>query len=1414
MKTESENSENVAAIMCEAVEIESAEERDRFLDEACAGDEQLRARVDELIGNHLAAGSFLNHPAVDAVTHVAGNSGTVPHVPEISLDFLEPSQQPGSLGRLGQYEILTAVGRGGMGIVLKAQDTSLNRIVAVKVLAPELASNATARMRFLREGQAAAAVSHDHVVTIHAVEKNECPGRSEHAGHIQLPYLVMEYIDGQSLQQKIDEQGPLELKEILRIGRQIAAGLSAAHDQGLIHRDVKPSNILLQNGVQRVQITDFGLARAVDDVGITRTGEVTGTPQYMSPEQAQGHPVDGRSDVFSLGSVMYAMCTGRSPFRAETSVATLRRVCDDTPRPIREVNPDIPDWLIAVIDKLLAKDPDERFRSAAEVARLLEQYLAHLQQPSAVPAPPRPLTVRLGGRRTHRALRILRTPAVIASLFIAAILLTGFTDVPSRLTELASTVIRVFRGDGTLEIRVNDPDVSVSVDGNEIVVTGAGPQEIRVTPGRHEVEYRRDGEPVQQQHVSIERGGRKVVEITVEPAKQAARTDGVIHELVWTHPGLTEVMSISRDGRFAAFRDRGLVIHDLNTREERRLTANGPDGDYYTTEAVFSPEGQWLAYNWSNRDYECELHVIRIDGSAERLVFQDPAGQWVQPRGWTPDGQEILCRLMGKETTQIVFVSVANGSHRVVKTLPRTTTSHPLLALSPDGRYIAYEIPAGEGQGDASAVYVLSADGSREYSVSTADDVRILGWPDGERLLVWMNRLGVDGARLIRLSDGRPYGNPELVREGLNRDSLTPGQFTVDGAFYYVRSPSRDPDELWVLRNFLPVAQPEQSVVWSDPQLIDLFSISPDESQLAFRDGESGDLAVRSLSNGAVRRLSQNGVAWEGYPDNARFSPNGRLVACEWRSENGRKTDLRVFSVEGGEPRVLYTPDGEAVLRAQPQDWSPDGGQLLVRLMNGDSRSDQTQIALISLDDGEVQVVKHLRYLSAYNFGSDLRFSPDGRFIAYEFMPSADSGNTDIGLISVDGQYESVLISNVADDDVLDWSPDGSALLFSRRAGRGSSGIDAWLIDVKDGEPLGQPRRVMAGVGFYGEFAADGTFYDVEYGGAFVEDVYVATLDPEAGGLLDEPVKASKRFPGQTRSAAWSPEGRSLAYYASLPDSSPKRIVIRSTETGEEREIMLPNVSNPYGRIGFGGEIPHWSPDGKSLLLEGFDQEGLWGIYRLNVQTGEVTTVETGADKTAHLWQHGWSLDGSEVVLRRASRDEQTVTQYLLLRNLENGRTTELHQQRFDRDQTSGLMTDGEVSPDGSQLALLHETTGNLSLLIMPMTGGEPQELYNASDQTFNPVSAGRCLAWTPDGQSLIFSQQTRRRISFDRRGTPLLELWWIPAEGGEPEPLGFAAPGLLSLSIHPDGRHIAYTRLQWMQDLRATELLEGGEGT
>ncbi|MBM82169.1 MAG: hypothetical protein CMJ78_16505 [Planctomycetaceae bacterium] len=311
----------------------------------------------------------------------------------------EPSH-PEMLGRIGRYEVERVIGAGGMGVVFKVFDSELNRPAAVKVLAPFLAGSGAARKRFAREARAAAAVVDEHVVAIHNVESD---GRES-------PFLVMQYVAGESLQARLDRCGPLEICEVLRIGMQTASGLAAAQAQGLVHRDVKPSNILLEEQVDRALLTDFGLARARDDASLTHSGYHPGTPQYMSPEQARGETVDQRSDLFSLGSVLYTMCTGRPPFRAETSYGVLRRITDEEPRPIRELNPAIPEWMSQFISKLMSKRPEDRFESASEVAELAKQCLGHVQQPTTVPLPKR--------CRVHKSTKspILGIVALIAAI--------------------------------------------------------------------------------------------------------------------------------------------------------------------------------------------------------------------------------------------------------------------------------------------------------------------------------------------------------------------------------------------------------------------------------------------------------------------------------------------------------------------------------------------------------------------------------------------------------------------------------------------------------------------------------------------------------------------------------------------------------------------------------------------------------------------------------------------------------------------------------------------------------------------------------------------------------------------------------------------------------------------------------------
>jgi serine/threonine protein kinase len=344
------------------------------------------------------------------------------------LPALTPDAREPSTPDLPGYEILSELGRGGMGIVYKARDVRLGRIVAVKVLAAQLAAVPIARRRFFREARAAAAVRHDHVVTIHYVSDEGA----------EPPFLVMEFIAGKSLDDLVRSRGALEVEQVVRVAAQIAEGLAAAHGHDLIHRDVKPANVLLEDGVSprpasgrgvggegfpRVKIADFGLARAAGDESMTQTGVLAGTPLFMSPEQVRGEEPDARSDLFSLGGTLYFLCTGTPPFTGGNAAAVMERVRECRPRPVREINADVPDWLAAVVHRLLEKDPSARFQSAAELAELLRRRLEGEKQPApatasrtdaAVPAPRK-------RKRWRAAVVLLGLAAFVAGLGVATV---------------------------------------------------------------------------------------------------------------------------------------------------------------------------------------------------------------------------------------------------------------------------------------------------------------------------------------------------------------------------------------------------------------------------------------------------------------------------------------------------------------------------------------------------------------------------------------------------------------------------------------------------------------------------------------------------------------------------------------------------------------------------------------------------------------------------------------------------------------------------------------------------------------------------------------------------------------------------------------------------------------------------------
>jgi WD40 repeat protein/serine/threonine protein kinase len=873
---------------------------------------------------------------------------------------------------LDRYEVIETIGHGGMGVVLKAIDRSLQRIVAIKVLATHLAMSPGARKRFIREAQAAAAVRNEHVISIYAVEESR-----------ELPYLVMEYIEGVSLEERL-KGAPLGLKEILRIGMQTAAGLAAAHAQGLVHRDIKPANILLENGVQRVKITDFGLARAVDDASLTQSGVVAGTPQYMAPEQARGEPVDQRTDLFSLGSVLYTLCTGRAPFRAEGTMAVLKRVCEDRPRPIREINPEIPDWLVESIDRLHAKNPADRWRSAGELGDLFERQLAYLQHPTGEP-PPRPPPVRPASQARGR----VRNVALAAFVIVAAGLV--LTEL-SGLTRLTAPVRRLI-------------PAGVARDDSHATDKDLGQSDVRRDPQKSVVEETQTTDPkpagpALPRLPVLDRLQVSDIPTTERFPWQPQELVAVLGEHRQRHWGPVRSVAWSPDGTLlaSAGNDCLIVLADAETMHIRAVL-EGHTGRILCV--TFSPDSRRLLSAGSDET----IRLWDVVAGVECLRFQSPESA-VGSVVFSPDGHRALSgsfdglvRLWNAETggelkrcqghtDEVVSVVFSPDGRRALsgskdktvrlwdlesgEELHRFTRHNAMVravAFLPDGRRAltsnhcgwkdGREVPADsyalrlwnvetgeelrqfEGHTNGVQGLALSADGRRAASAGGDRSVHVwdvdtgdLLWRiDGNRKtsrafggMIWSVALSPDGSQLA--CAGEESFQVLRVWDIARREEKCP----IFGHSAYTASVSLSPDARYLL-----------SGSWNDTK-IRLWDMTAVSELSPFQGHSDGIWCVafapdpRFVFSGSADRTfrlweveSRNEVhRFEGHAGAVNMfavSPDGRRAVTvgwfngdesvrHWDVENRRELGRFLGHAGGGVHHVAYSPDGERVVTA------------------------------------------------------------------------------------------------------------------------------------------------------------------------------------------------------------------------------------------------------------------------------------------------------------------------------------------------------------------------------------------------------------------------------------------------------------------------------------------------------------------
>ncbi len=602
-------------------------------------------------------------------TEVFDGSMTV--ASDASASFLAPPRQADEIGRLGSYRILAVLGRGGMGMVFLAHDPKLDRRVALKVMLPKFAANADAKQRFLREARAAARLNSQHIVSIYQVDEDR-----------GVPFFAMELLEGSALDQFLEDGGHLTLEQIIRVGRETAAGLAAAHEKNLIHRDIKPSNLWLDSAsAGRVKILDFGLARSMkDDVNLTQAGAIIGTPAFMAPEQARGDKdVDARADLFSLGCVLYRLCAGDVPFKGETTMGILLALAVNDPVPLRQINGHIPPSLANLIMQMLAKDPQKRPASASEVGARLQAIERELTGGSDDPE-------HAGGFWNESNCLVLAEKPSSASATSAddadAVTQVIPRQPPRRrgwrmlvgglALSLPFVLAAVFfwkTRDGVVRIESDDKTIQIAFDKDELKIVGAYDEPLAIAPGQHGLRIRKGKDfEFDTDKLIVNHGETVVLKVEFVPGEvrivqegkgvldskslgeQVDSGDATKPKFLYALPWLDEQQGfqahlwqteISSDGKlFFAAGDTGPsgAIRVCETATGKQVQTLIPGGQPWFFSAKFLPGGKFIVAS-----YNLKKELYLFDIASGRIVRRFIGHDANDPHfAVSPDGTRIL----------------------------------------------------------------------------------------------------------------------------------------------------------------------------------------------------------------------------------------------------------------------------------------------------------------------------------------------------------------------------------------------------------------------------------------------------------------------------------------------------------------------------------------------------------------------------------------------------------------------------------------------------------------------------------------------------------------------------------------------------------------------------------------------------
>jgi Tol biopolymer transport system component len=837
-----------------ALEREAAQRAD-FLSEACAGDEALRREVESLLAAHEKAGSFIEtSPA------------------EMAAEMLADDRAELAAGqRLGPYKIVARIGSGGMGEVYRAEDTRLDRTLALKILPRDFASDPDRMRRFVLEAKAASAIAHPNVCTIHDVGESE-----DHR-----PFIAMECVEGQTLSARI-EAGALEAGEVIQIGSQLADALNEAHLKGITHRDIKPANIMLTARGQ-VKVLDFGLAkmaRSGDQLSVgqdpsaarTESGVVLGTVRYMSPEQALGREVDHRTDIFSLGIVMYEMATGRPPFTGASAGETLDRIIHSQPEAIGRFNWGLAAGLERVISKCLEKDRVSRYQSAREI--LVD--LKNLERDGNAN-----FNSTAGRSRFVLETRHVKTVAVATSI---AILIVAV---------VAAGVYRFFRADRFV------PGMAFQTMRITNLIKGGKSTDAAISPDGRYVAY------------ALEEAGKQSLLIR---QVDTATSLQIVAPAEVDYRGLT----FSADGSYVYYVQLGK--DDLETALYQIPTLGGSSRKVVTdvgSPITLSPAGDRMAFVRANRG-EFRLIVSDVDGTDQKTLATRNLPEVFLKPAWSPDGKVIACSAgffadADRDSyMNVVEIGVGDGAERPLTPQRWSHVRH--LAWLSDGK--ALVITARDEDRSHQQVWRLAYPSGKAERITNDlneyQDVSLTA-DSGALVTVWSTAL----QSIWAAPDGDVSRARRAPIEPGDYDEISEAAWTTDGRIVF--SAGRDGKwDLWTVG--FDEAPPKQLTFY--PGNNNSPSVSRDGRYVVFNSLQTGSNQVWRIDRDGAnpRQLTKGDL--DLYP---QCSPDGQWVVYV-HVVTGKYTLWKV-NIDGGEPIKLsdtpiespaISPDGRLIACVYP----------------------------------------------------------------------------------------------------------------------------------------------------------------------------------------------------------------------------------------------------------------------------------------------------------------------------------------------------------------------------------------------------------------------------------------------------------------------------------------------------------------